>query len=263
MVNRFPGRIARRHCGCAEKNCGERIDRPTRTFGTLRRFAAADAYLSDFRPGYHALRPLRFVLDCAVAPVVAYVKELTRNVACRIVSGESDSGRAGGAGEPSVDGALPNRSRIAMGRFKVLTPCGTHDPSGSLHAPYALARNVELGQQVLAAHAHFGMKIGDDGENCRVVDEHGQSAETERLLALIAGSLGGPVMQGDALRQRTFLRMRDSGATIAADTAGRLWYAAGHAPSPDALQTLTRLLALLSRDDRALSALLRVLITSP
>ena len=42
------------------------IDRPTRTFGTLRRFAAADVYLSEFRPAYHALRPLRFVLECTV-----------------------------------------------------------------------------------------------------------------------------------------------------------------------------------------------------
>ena len=47
----------------------------------------------------------------------------------------------------------------------------------------------------MAAQAHFGMQIGDDGENCRVVDERGQAVEAERLLALIAGSFAGPVMQ--------------------------------------------------------------------
>jgi len=181
------------------------IDRPARTFGPLQRFAATDLYLNDFRPAYHALRPLHFVLDCELGPVVAYLKELIRNVACRVTPGKSGS---------------------------------------------------KLGEQVLAAQAHFGMRIGDDGENCHVVDERGQSVAAERLLALIAGSLAKSVMQGEELRQQTFLRMRENRATIAADTAGRLWYANSHAPLPDALRTLTHLLVLLSRDDQAFSAVL-------
>lgn len=179
------------------------IDRPTRTFGTLRRLAAVDVYLNDLRPAYHALRPLRFILDCTVGPVVAYLKELTRNVACQIISGE----------------------------------------------------NGRLGEQVLATEAHFGIQIDDDGENCCVVDERGQSVAAERLAAMIAEGFARPVMQGDELRQETFLHMRESGAAIAADPAGRLWYAAGHAPLPDALQTLTLVLVLLSRKDLAFSAL--------
>ena len=42
----------------------------------------------------------------------------------------------------------------------------------------------------------------------------------------------------------------------AIDTAGRLWYSADHPPMPDALQTLTHLLVLLSRDDLAFSEVL-------
>ena len=130
---------------CLQTESGEAmIDRPTRTFGPLRRFSAADVYFSDLRPAYHALRPLRFVLDCTMGPVVAYLEELIRNVACRIIPGE-----------------------------------GTN----------------RLGEQVVAAQAHFGMQIGDDGENCQVVDERGQAVEAERLLALIAESFAGPVMQ--------------------------------------------------------------------
>jgi hypothetical protein len=68
------------------------IDRPTRTFGPLRRFAAADVYLNDLRPAYHALRPLRFVLNCTAKPVVAYLEELVRNVACRTIPAETTSG---------------------------------------------------------------------------------------------------------------------------------------------------------------------------
>ena len=108
----------------------------------------------------------------------------------------------------------------------------------------------------MAAQAHFGMQIGDDGEHCHVVDERGQAVATERLAALIAGSAPCAVMQGEALRQQTFLRMRETHAAIATDPAGRLWYAAHHVPGPDALQTLTRLLVLLSRDDQAFSAVL-------
>ena len=184
---------------------GPMIDRPTRTFGPLRRFSAADAYLGDLRPAYHALRPLRFVLDCTLEPVASYLEELIRNVACQVI-------------------------------------------------PTAYANR--LGEQVVAAHAHFGMQIGDDGENCRVVDERGQAVEAERLLTLLAGNLTGPVPHGNELRQQTFLRMRESHATIAVDPAGRLWYASGHAALPDALRTLTLLLVLLSRNDLAFSAVL-------
>ena len=91
----------------------------------------------------------------------------------------------------------------------------------------------------MATQAHFGIRVDDDGENCRVVDEPGQSVTTERLLALIAGSCAGPILNGDELRQKTYRRMQKSGASIAVDAAGRLWYAPNHAPFPDALRTLT------------------------
>ena len=184
-----------------------RIDRPTRKFGAMRHFAAADIYLSDFRPAYHALRPLRFVLDCTVEPVVDYLKELMHNVACQII------------------------------------PCGT-----------AKYRGTASGR---AAQAHFGIQFGDDGENCRVVNERGQSVEIERLSALVAASLACPVMQGGELRQQTFLRIRESRLRPAPPTRpARLWYTTGHAPLPDALRTLTILLVLLTRDDLAFSAVL-------
>ena len=64
-------------------------------------------------------------------------------------------------------------------------------------------------------------------------------------------------MQGEELRQQTFLRMQETRAAMAVNRAGRLWYADGHAPLPDALRTLTFLLAaMLSRDDLAFSAVL-------
>jgi hypothetical protein len=240
------------------------IDRPARAFGTLRRFAAADFYLDDLRPAYHALRPLCFVLDCAVGPVVAYLNALVRNVACRIITGKSSrlgeqvvERRVGAARKSAVDGALrepiQNDDGLLQGFDSVRNP-----PLSQRFASRTLqdCGKCGLGEQVVAAGAHFGMRIGDDGENGQVVDERGQSVATERLLALIAASFAGPAVRGEKLRQQTFLRMQESGAAIAADAAGRLWYADNHAPLPDALRTLTHLLVLLSRNDLELSAVL-------
>ena len=145
------------------------------------------------------------MLDCTAGPVVAYLEELIRNVACQIIPGESGIG---------------------------------------------------LGEQVVAAQAHFGMQIGDDGENCHVVDERGQSVAAERLAALIAGSFAGPVMQGEELRQQTFRRMQRKPCRHRRRRGRPALVCRRSCPLPDALRTLTHLLVLLSRNDLAFSAVL-------
>jgi hypothetical protein len=57
----------------------------------LRRVAAADNYLSDLRPAYHALRPLRFVLHSTCEPVLSYLEDLMQNVACRATAADPAS----------------------------------------------------------------------------------------------------------------------------------------------------------------------------
>jgi phosphomannomutase len=64
------------------------LDRPSRSFGPLRRMNAAEDYLNELRPAYHGLRPLRFVLQCGCVPVVTYLHELLQNVACRAIPAE-------------------------------------------------------------------------------------------------------------------------------------------------------------------------------
>ena len=68
------------------------MDRPGRTFGWLRHFAAATFYLDELRPAYHALRPLRWVLDCGSAPVISYLQDLLRNTACQVIPAERSRG---------------------------------------------------------------------------------------------------------------------------------------------------------------------------
>ncbi len=106
------------------------LDRPARAFGPLRRWDAAEGYLNELRPAYHALRPLRFVLRCSCEPIVAYLADLLQNVACRVIPAE------------------PGR---------------------------------EFGPQIVAAKAHFGIEITDDGEKVSVYDERGRAVAAERL----------------------------------------------------------------------------------
>ncbi len=171
------------------------LDRPSRAFGPLRRTghlrsgSAAEYYLSELRPAYHALRPLRFVLKCGCGPVVSYLDDLLQNVACRVIPAE---------------------------------------PGG------------DFGGQVVAAKAHFGMVITDDGENGRVYDEQGNTVAVERL----AGALAGETSAGNLVGR------------CSQDSLVPPYGAAGRALASDALRTLTFLLVFLSRDDMLLSAVL-------
>ena len=207
------------------------VDRPTRSYGPLRRFAAETVYLDGLTPDYHALRPLRVVLHSSCNPTVGYLQRLTESVACLIIAcqGRSDT----------------------------------------------------IGQQVLAEKAHFGMIVEDDGEIGRLFDDRGQPVPPERLLMLLVRSvpadakssivletgcspaltkhiesLGHRVICGGALRAEMARAIRQSGATLGGGPSGRFWYSPAGLPLPDALRTLTRLLVLLSRSDRPLSAVL-------
>ncbi len=58
---------------------------PARRHGALRRFQADGPYLAAVAKCYHALRPLRVVIDSASGPLVAYLRKLTATVACQVI----------------------------------------------------------------------------------------------------------------------------------------------------------------------------------
>ncbi len=210
------------------------IDRPTRRFGGLRRFQAEEPYRDLLRPHYHALRPLRFVLDGACRPVREYLGRLAVGLACTPLISE-------------------------IGAAGVL-------------------------ERVLTEEAHFGLHVDDDGERCRAVDERGCEVDAGRLLMLIArrlfsaegpsggtvvvpreagplqphrlASLGAEVVRSDPSRAAMAEALRRHGAACGGSPDGRLWYGGAGVPLPDALHTLTHLLALLSRSDRPFSVVL-------
>jgi phosphomannomutase len=208
------------------------VDRPTRRSGSLRRFQADVPYLAGLAEYYHALRPLRVVLDTSCGPLVEYLSRLTESVACRII-----------------------RCRCADDRLR---------------------------EKVLAEKPHFAVRIDDDGERCRLVDEHGRRVPAERLLLLVArhllserpqaavvleegtaaavaeaiGAAGGRVVFSTARRAEMAAAMQEHRGLLGGGQTGRLWYDSDGLPLPDALRTLTLLLVLLSQSDRPLSEVL-------
>jgi len=212
-----------------EKSYRTGIERPSRTGGSLRRFQARVPYLETLVEHYHALRPLRLVLDSAGAPLVRYLRELAEPTACEII-------------------------------------------------PRRTIRD-EFSEQIAADRAHLAARIDGDGEACELFDEQGRRVPAERLLPLLArhlriadarrvvvleqgtspssaGAIGPRLELSDARRPAMAAAMREHGAIFGGGPSGRFWYSDAGPPLLDALRTVTLLLVLLSRSDRAFSEVL-------
>jgi len=61
---------------------------PRRPFGAVERATFEDEYLALLRGFYHALRPLRFIVDCASAPLLDFLQRLTASVSIEILSNQ-------------------------------------------------------------------------------------------------------------------------------------------------------------------------------
>ena len=61
------------------------VDRPARNYGRLHRLQADVPYLAALAEHYHALRPLRVVVDSASRPLVEYLQRLAATVACQVI----------------------------------------------------------------------------------------------------------------------------------------------------------------------------------
>ena len=216
------------------------IDRPGRTSGLSSRQPMHALYLDTFREAYHALRPVKLVLDTACRRLTLDLNQLLENVACRM---------------------LPLRRVGEIGKR----------PTAPLTGEHAIAR------QVRGEAADFGIWIDGDGEACRVWDELGEPVSGEVLLFVLLQAVddnaprnivlesdsfpaiaktiksrGFIVKAGDTTRQSMHDQIAKFTPAWGGGPSGRLWLAS-HSPAPDSLLTLTRLLQLLSRSDRPLS----------
>lgn len=213
------------------------VDRPTRRFGGLRRFQAETPYLDLLRPHYHAIRPLRFVLDCTCSPVQTYLEQLTAGLACTFVAGSADGTH------------LPERVVAEEAHFGLRIDddgerCGAVDECGRKVEPARLLRLIAA--QVSASRGQSAGKL---------VVPRG----LERLTA--CNNRSSPPFTVDVAppnpsRAVMAAAMRRNRAACGGTPDGRIWYGGSGVPLPDALHTLTHLLTLLSRSDRPLSLVL-------
>lgn len=228
------------------------VSRPTRSFGALRRFQADVPYLAALSQHYHALRPLRVVVDSASQPLVEYLKRLAASVACQIIPCRL-SGRD-----------VPDQVRAAGAHFAVGVDgdgetCLVFDELGSLVPTERLL--LLLGQYVDAASSRIRQAA-----RCRFDKSGGafQAGPSDRIVLESATPRSvverleqeRPVVTSSPRRADMAAAMRGHGARFGGGPSGRFWHVVAGVPLPDALMTITRLLMLLSRSDEPLTAVL-------
>ncbi len=208
------------------------VDRPTRTYGSLRRFQAEVPYLAGLAGYYHALRPLRLVLDTRCGPLVGYFEKLIEPTACRIIPRRTTTDRL-------CEQAGADEAHFAVCIDGSGETCRVLDEQG---------RRVQPERLLLLLARH---RLAEDPQAVVVLEEG-----TSPAVAQAIGGTGATVVLADSRRSEMATTMCRHGARFGGGPSGRFWYADGHPPLPDALMTLTLLLVLLSRSDRHLSEVL-------
>jgi len=213
------------------------VNRPTRRYGSIRRFPADAEYLAGLSGHYHALRPLRVVVDTASRPLLAYLGMLTARLGCRILACQ----------------ATPQRLAELVRQEKAHFGVGVDSDAECCVAVDESACAVGADRLFLLVARH--LLAGQSG--AAIVVEGGWS---ELLADAIAG-LGGLAVPSGAARAEMARQVCGHGAPLGADRSGRIWYyhSAGIRQgycAADALRTLTLLLEILSQSDRPLSGVL-------
>lgn len=223
------------------------VDRPTRNGGNLARLAADGQYLDPLRPMFHALRPLKLVLETNCEPLAAYLDALVANAGCQV---------------------------IRMSRQSDM-------PTGGVCRPSSESAATELGRQVVAAGAHGGLWVSGDGERVRVVDEQGATVDDDALwltlvryvcderpsaMVIVDGTAGVATRERSSQHRTTLVTaantreaihgaMETEGALLGRGPSGQYWFA-GEPAASDALVAISLLLRILSQSDRPVSEVL-------
>ena len=214
-----------------EAICRSPVDRPTRTFGSRRRFAADEPYLAALAEHYHALRPLRFVLHTACLPVAIYVRKLTAAVACEALIATTGM-------DSLADQILTEKAHLGLHVGDDGETARLFDERG---------REVPADRLLLLLARH---RLAEQPGGT-IVMETGTPPYTAEVIA----AWGGRVIESSCVRAVMERTMRQAGAVLGGGPTERIWHNPGHA-TPDALRTLTAVLVSLSRSDRRLSEVL-------
>jgi phosphomannomutase len=203
---------------------------PARNYGELSRFQADRPYHAQMSEHYHALRPLRVVVDSASRPTLDFLQRLAAAVACEIIPSRS------------TRNDLPQQIRDDAAHFAVCI-----DGDGET----CLALD-EQGRTVPPEHLLLLL--------ASYKKEHGEvlvlETETPQAVADRLEQLEKRVVTSGPRRADMYAAMRQHGATLGGGPSGRFWHSEAGLPLCDALMTVTRLLMLLSRSDEPFSQVL-------
>ncbi len=250
------------------------LARPSRHAPPAQRAVADRPYLDRLSEYFHALRPLRFVLDTPSETIINWTETLLSQVACSATL-LRDGRRFVGIHERGS--SLPRDAADSddAKRDAAREPSPTQAPQANPAGPPR-----EVSRVIRDEAAHFGLMIDGDGRTLQVYDEKGRQLTPEELFFVLA-TLGGdadntsPVVvphrsEGnlvDALQQdptntipvtgpplSVHHTMLETNAAWGLDPQGVIWHR-NQLPTPDALQAMAHLLVALSRSDRQLSVI--------
>ncbi len=196
------------------------VARGPRPFGRLRRHPMAAEYMERLRPDFHALRPLRIVLDTTCRPLRSYLETLTQDVACRFVA-------------PSAAGGEPVHGTLWI------------DGDGERVRLFDEAQRPVDPALLLVALAHDA--AAEQREPLTVV----LADDAPPTIAARLAESGITVVRSAATHAAMRRALLDSAAMLGGGPSGYFWWP--QPAAPDALRLLARLLVLLSRSDRPLS----------
>jgi phosphomannomutase len=245
-----------------------------RKYGQLQRFQADGPYLSEMSKLYHALRPLRIVIDSASKPTVDFLQRLTATVACEIIPSRNTRDE------------LPRQVRDDRAHFAACIDgdaetCRLLDEQGREIPPERLLLLLAVGDETFRPGAGkstndvplLRRSSADDrgplqSTACKQTvahadKEHVLSAETIVLETETSPSLvdrlrqvGLRIVMSSPRRADMSAAMQAHAAMLGGGPNGRFWHSELGPPLCDAVLTVTLLLRRLSRGDEPLSALL-------
>jgi phosphomannomutase len=207
------------------------VDRPSRSFGSRRRFQADEPYLASLAQQYHALRPLRILLDTQCIPMARYLGQLTAPVACEVLA------RAGGPSRLGEE-VVARAAHFGLSVRDDGEVCRFTDERG---------RDVPA-ERILLLLAREQLRQQPGGS---IVVEPETSPQTLETLAAWGAQ---PTVAGPR-RAAIDVAMRQTAACLGGGPSGRFWFTATPSAA-DALRAVTQLLVLLSRSDRRFSEVL-------
>lgn len=232
------------------KRMRDGVPRPTRRFGTLARFQPEDAYRSRLQSYFHGLRPLRIALDCRCQPMRRDLDQLAADVACQFLPPAAAREAPGG------------KTSVIHFHFWIDGDgegCRVQDEQGQTidgHRLLSMLAKHGLDQEcdaiVIESRADAPQPRVSRKASPNLFQRERNSVEEVTFRPPLTASSAAAVEAIDSSRAAMDRAMRESCATIGGGNSGRIWF--GHDPPlPDALETLARLLVILSKSDRPLS----------